>query len=1489
MQNKNKKQFEQNRLVFFAEVQEVTEGELDSVKKMKEQGGDELDVSGMVADTNKLITNHKDQFDQLPKEFTDLLHNEIVNYFTQSTGRFEKDEKKGLSAEEFKKYRGEMVAKAEEIIKEYAPTKEEKEAMDAARASAKEASNKAENIKTVEAKDIQEDPGSIENVETLKQKYTEYDGWNASLQREGSDALASSGSFQKSFADYKKSINGINSYRKFGKWVKGAWGSITSAFSSGPAPVDPEIQRLRDAQAAAKTRIDAISEKYTQSKEKLRTYGEKLGNVSNGLKTKATEKRDSDLKEIRAKQDETKEQKEAREAKKKQLEEQQKNMIGKRDEMTKYQEEVSKGKDTEEKRIDTAKLKQDQLGRYGEMLRTSQDQIDEALKNPNITEEQKTKLEEAKKSLADKSTEIDAGLKASNMVIESGGQAAAAMEGEEKDNAAKSLSLQSHLKDQVGPGIKRLDDSIQALEEAKMQYASKEEQAVDLYGKIFESYDTIDQAIDNSVLKNNLANEQLTKSLENSKKILDNTTVEGPGIWESTIGIIPSTVGGAVSAFGEFCFDQALWLSKQVDGLKGSGWYWPAKIGSEVVNFTIGTAGGIIEMAGGLLTMVGTPGDALNGMGALIGRDPVTGEFTEKTAGDAWVGMLKAIVSYDDWAGGRPGLALGKIFPQVVLALTGGGAATAGKEAAQAAFTVAREAGSGVLSATGKGAIAFAKGAAIDLAETGKGIGKFVAGGENEANLAVRAAKGAKTFVVGAEGEGNALARLGKGVKAFAVGAEGEASGVSKLGQAAKAAPGKVLDAAKAAPKRVVELGQSMAAQIERLWGGKKFEGLRAAKTEAAMVEELTASSGKYEEFRASINKIKEENPGISDVDAKIKLQGQNLKLFTDGVQYEGKLKKLDEAQKVLDDMFKASLNSEEKAGAADTLLAARKKAQQGMIESSSDYNKFKKLLDQKDPQAAAKVQEFQKILETGDPEKIAAWKKTNVPSEWGKAFDFMENKVNYGQTLNDISVLQKIDKAAFKNLVTESGLPPGEAFNLLRLPPEQRELFVYLRDFEEGKMVNLGSDMRGQIYKIDKEGNEVTIFNKETGLYEMFDLDEFENKFISSKIGERVERIKAQVKDLDPAQLEEFIKKYNSAEKLMGDGGLPYRTLFRDSEKVVGFDEAGQLKIFKLREDFKVENLTMNHLSPTQVDEIRKMFEQHFKDTRYNNAAMTLDFVGFLRQAREMNPELSMLDAFGMFKMDGAGTVAKYGGGNCFALSEDFLGRLRAMGVEGNMMGNYGVNAAMMMEKGKAWTEAMEYIQRTHGSTLVKYTDTVTGEIKYLHFEMGAGEMPMKELVGDQVKLLELPAFQSYVQPELGISNASSSVLKNQLRVRNKIHIMEDTNFENTMSLDLMKGKLFVNGDIGVGIAAEAGQSSLDFRQLLKRPNDKVSVMVNGAPVEMTNAESLRLYLETVRIKFRQPADFTDNMMYLMSHTDEYYDNFMLQGAKDLYRRNNP
>ena len=291
----------------------------------------------------------------------------------------------------------------------------------------------------------------------------------------------------------------------------------------------------------------------------------------------------------------------------------------------------------------------------------------------------------------------------------------------------KDEELGSHIEKDIDPTLIALDVSINTLGAARLKYASSKDEVMQHYQETLDNFDKIDQSINESILQNNLANDEMFKRLSDEKTSFENVDVSAPhgviGLIESTVTPIYAMIGGGIMEGGEYMINQGKELHSSIELANKQQWltgiaYGAVRGVSEIIEATIGFTGGAVEIVGGLINMTAHPIDTLGGIGALIGRNPENGEWTWNTMGSSWKEMGKVIISYDDFANGRIGLGIGKIIPGVVLAIETAGAGAAGKVAAISKFKNARIAGQGVTRALAEGGVAFTKEAVLDTVKT---------------------------------------------------------------------------------------------------------------------------------------------------------------------------------------------------------------------------------------------------------------------------------------------------------------------------------------------------------------------------------------------------------------------------------------------------------------------------------------------------------------------------------------------------------------------------------------------------------------------------------------------------------------------------------------------------------------------------------------------------------------------------------------------------
>jgi hypothetical protein len=328
-----------------------------------------------------------------------------------------------------------------------------------------------------------------------------------------------------------------------------------------------------------------------------------------------------------------------------------------------------------------------------------------------------------------------------------------------------------------------------------------------------------------------------------------------------------------------------------------------------------------------------------------------------------------------------------------------------------------------------------------------------------------------------------------------------------------------------------------------------------------------------------------------------------------------------------------------------------------------------------------------------------------------------------------------------------------------------------------------------------------------------------------------------------------------------------PFGVLRDDGMHVKGFGADGFEHNFEVRRGTQlgppVDPATFPVLNEAQVAQMKTQFTEHVNRTSYNDVAPTLEFMAFYRDAKKQNPSLTMLQAFSMFNLDGGALVNKYNGGNCFSLAENFGGILKAQGIESYMVGQQGINAALLLPDREPRYAGLGYIDRAHGSLLVPYK-TPQGEIRYLHFETGVGH-------NDPPKHTTLAALSKglYEKPDRPILNPSE-ILRNRMRMLNEL-VISDMNRSPrpTLKVNMIDGTLTLRHVDGLALKPGETQAKIDFVKL------------------MESGDSTRLIelLTVAQKEFNQPPNFVRDMLTLMeSRVTGEYKALMYEDAHPYY-----
>src|SRR3989338_9361174 len=256
-----------------------------------------------------------------------------------------------------------------------------------------------------------------------------------------------------------------------------------------------------------------------------------------------------------------------------------------------------------------------------------------------------------------------------------------------------------------------------------------------------------------------------------------------------------------------------------------------------------------------------------------------------------------------------------------------------------------------------------------------------------------------------------------------------------------------------------------------------------------------------------------------------------------------------------------------------------------------------------------------------------------------------------------------------------------------------------------------------------------------------------------------------------------------------------------------------------------------VNVFNEQEIQNIIRDFEAYVDSDTYNSAAVTLELIRYWRERGG-----SLMDAYRNFHWSPEAVQRKYTGGNCFMLSKKFIEDLqrRDNPVKGYIVSDRKVTDTLKRsdESKSRWEEAFDYVERSHGSVVIKYrhAEDPVDTVRFLHLEMGMGKKH-KQYDNEEVFRTALEE-REYVQTHLGITNPEEPT-KRMLRTRRiLVGFLGDPGKKTSFVIDIVKGLLAVKGGEGerfvrqeTGIEGE--KVALDIGMLLSPQRAKEEVTI--------------------------------------------------------------
>ncbi len=252
-----------------------------------------------------------------------------------------------------------------------------------------------------------------------------------------------------------------------------------------------------------------------------------------------------------------------------------------------------------------------------------------------------------------------------------------------QENLRKSTDIDEQEKN-YNTSLSTLDESINLLDQVSLSTETKKLQIENECNVFRNNMERTGGYIKTFVDKMDIQNEEIIKNIQKTGKDVEQTEVKGSNIWDETYGGVAKGLGQGLNFLGKKIlamptklFSQGFDIVKETNipvlSQLAAGLKFSSDVGTGVIE-------GATELVTGVTTIIEKPVETVKGMGALIGRNPVTGEWSVANGQQSWKNMGKAIVAYDDFEQGNIGLGIGKAMANLgSFLIPGSGAGSAAK------------------------------------------------------------------------------------------------------------------------------------------------------------------------------------------------------------------------------------------------------------------------------------------------------------------------------------------------------------------------------------------------------------------------------------------------------------------------------------------------------------------------------------------------------------------------------------------------------------------------------------------------------------------------------------------------------------------------------------------------------------------------------------------------------------------------------------------
>lgn len=468
---------------------------------------------------------------------------------------------------------------------------------------------------------------------------------------------------------------------------------------------DSETKRLKDEFARLKREAEQKLRELQEQQVLIARYSRQVIQAAEMLRVKVSAERDLKFAELRVSGDTIESKHRKNESQYQKLSDEREKLISQGDSLRKYHGDLQLKLHDASSARQAYQIEALDIERFSTSLDLTLTELDSAISLLPLDSPQRILLEEKKQKLLEQQVFVKAALGEADSGLAQKVETERALGEESTSSAMRLRTVDDYLGNIVEPSLETMNISIHALEIAQQKNGTSREQLEAHYTETLDALSDLNTKAVDSISETTHGNFQMIKNLEKHVASFDQITIEGPGLWDATGGLVLGKIGEGwklltKDVICDMMLDPTSRFLKRVTKDIPVVNVLTEMTTAVIFDLPSGIIEGTGELIQGISTMLGSPVDTAKGLSALAGRDPRNGNWSFANALSAWHEMGKALIAYENFERGEIGKGTGKILLNVVLTATGIGALSKGSQAASLAYSIAKSTGRGSARAT---------------------------------------------------------------------------------------------------------------------------------------------------------------------------------------------------------------------------------------------------------------------------------------------------------------------------------------------------------------------------------------------------------------------------------------------------------------------------------------------------------------------------------------------------------------------------------------------------------------------------------------------------------------------------------------------------------------------------------------------------------------------------------------------------------------------